>query len=193
MDVASVASRLRIAGAVAVIPTDTVYGVVARAEDKDATERLYQLKRREDKPGTLIAANIDQLEKLGLKRRYLTAVEQYWPGPISVIIPCADPALSYLHRGKMSLAVRLPDDKSVQALLTQTGPLLTSSANQPGQPPAVSIDEAKKYFGGAPDFYIDGGDLSARQPSTIIRIVDDAIEIIRQGAVTISESGRELQ
>lgn len=193
MDVASVASRLRIAGAVAVIPTDTVYGVVARAEDKDATERLYQLKRREDKPGTLIAANIDQLEKLGLKRRYLTAVEQYWPGPISVIIPCADPALSYLHRGKMSLAVRLPDDKKLQILLAETGPLLTSSANQPGQPPAVSIDEAKKYFGGAPDFYIDGGDLSARQPSTIIRIVDDAIEIIRQGAVTISESGRELQ
>lgn len=193
MDVASVASRLRIAGTVAVIPTDTVYGVVARAEDKDATERLYQLKRREDKPGTLIAANIDQLEKLGLKRRYLTAVEQYWPGPISVIIPCADPALSYLHRGKMSLAVRLPDDKKLQILLAETGPLLTSSANQPGQPPAVSIDEAKKYFGGAPDFYIDGGDLSARQPSTIIRIVDDAIEIIRQGAVTISESGRELQ
>jgi tRNA threonylcarbamoyl adenosine modification protein (Sua5/YciO/YrdC/YwlC family) len=192
MDIASVANRLRVADAIAVIPTDTVYGVVARAEDRAAVERLYQLKQRENKPGTLIAADIDQLDVLGLKRRYLKAVEQYWPGPVSVIIPCADPALSYLHRGKMSLAVRIPDDKNVRALLTQTGPLLTSSANQPGQPPATTADEAKKYFGEAPDFYVDGGDLSGRQPSTIIRIVDDAIEIIRQGAVTISESGREL-
>ncbi|HVV25620.1 MAG TPA: L-threonylcarbamoyladenylate synthase [Candidatus Saccharimonadales bacterium] len=184
--------HLKAAGAVGVIPTDTVYGVVARAADKAAVERLYRLKRREAKPGTLVAADIDQLESLGLKRRYLTAVEQYWPGPVSVIIPCADPALSYLHRGKMSLAVRIPDDKNLQALLAQTGSLLTSSANQPGQPPATTVSEAKKYFGDQVDFYADGGDLSARKPSTIIRVVDDAIEIIRQGAVTISESGREL-
>jgi len=192
MDIALIARQLKNEGAVGVIPTDTVYGVVARAGDKHAAERLYQLKRRENKPGTLIAADIDQLEALGLKRRYLTAVERYWPGPVSVIIPCADPALSYLHRGKMSLAVRLPGDKNLQALLAETGPLLTSSANQPGQPPANTISEAKKYFGDGPDFYADGGDLLGRKPSTIIRIVDDAIEIVRQGAVTISESGREL-
>lgn len=193
MDTDSIAHRLKQKGAIGIVPSDTVYGVVARATDKNAVERLYQLKQRENKPGTLIAATIDQLEALGLKRRYLKAVEQYWPGPISVIIPCADPALSYLHRGKMSLAVRLPDDKKVQALLAKTGPLLTSSANQPGEPPANTVAEAKKYFDDAPDFYVDGGDLSGRKPSTIIRIIDDAIEIIRQGAVTISESGRELK
>lgn len=169
-------------GVIGVIPTDTVYGVVARAQDQDAAGRLYELKRRENKPGTLIAANIDQLEELGLKRRYLTAVAQYWPGPVSIVIPCADSKLAYLHQGKMSLAVRIPSDTDLQELILETGPLISSSANDPGEAPANTIAEAKKYFADKVDFYIDGGDLSANKPSTIIRIIDDEIEILRQGA-----------
>src|SRR3954466_5723351 len=119
------AQNLSRPGAVGVIPTDTVYGVVARAADSAAVARLYDLKKRGAKPGTLVAANIKQLEELGLKHRYLKAVEQFWPGAVSVIIPAADPKLSYLHQGKMSLAVRLPDDQTLQILLEQTGPLLT--------------------------------------------------------------------
>ena len=174
-------------GTVGIIPTDTVYGVACRAADQLAVERLYKLKSRENKPGTLIAADIKQLEDLGLKHRYLRAVQQFWPGAVSVVIPASDPNLNYLHQGKMSLAVRIPDDKNLQKLLKQTGPLLTSSANQPGEPPAVNIEQAKNYFGDQVDFYEDGGDLSGRQPSTVIRILDDAIEVLRQGAVKIDQ------
>lgn len=172
-------------GAVGVIPTDTVYGVVARAADDRAVERLYALKKRDAKPGTLIAADIGQLENLGLKHRYLKAVEQYWPGAVSVVLPVPDPALTYLHRGKMSLAVRVPADKDLRKLLKATGPLLTSSANQPGEPVAATVREAKDYFGDQVDFYVDGGDLSGRQASTVIRVVDDAVEVLRQGAVEL--------
>jgi L-threonylcarbamoyladenylate synthase len=178
-------------GAVGVIPTDTVYGLAACAADQEGVERLYALKKRDTKPGTVIAANLEQLESLGLKHRYLKAVEGFWPGALSVIIPCGDPALRYLHRGKMSLAVRIPADKDLRKLLEDTGPLLTSSANPPGQPPAANIAQAKKYFGAEVDLYTDGGDLSNRQPSTIIRVVDDAIEIIRAGAVKMDETGRK--
>lgn len=181
------ATELNKPGAVGVIPTDTVYGVAARAADEEAAARLYRLKRRDNKPGTLIAADIGQLEKLGLKHRYLKAVEQFWPGAVSVVIPASDPALQYLHRGRMSLAVRVPAGKKLQSLLKKTGPLLTSSANQPGEPPANTVAEARKYFGDQVDFYIDGGDLSGRQPSTIIRILDDAVEVLRPGAVKISD------
>jgi L-threonylcarbamoyladenylate synthase len=174
-------------GAIGVIPTDTVYGVVARAADKEAVARLYGLKKRDSKPGTVIAAAIGQLEELGLQHRYLKAVEQFWPGAVSVVIPASDPELEYLHRGKMSLAVRVPAGKDMQALLKKTGPLLTSSANKPGQPPAGTVDEARRYFEDSVDFYVDGGDLSDREPSTIIRILDDAIEVLRPGAVKIDD------
>jgi L-threonylcarbamoyladenylate synthase len=178
----SAGGQLSKSGTVGVIPTDTVYGVVARAGDQTAVARLYELKNRERKPGTVIAASIDQLTELGIPRRYLKAVEQFWPGAVSVEIPHH---LTYLHQGTGRQAFRIPDDEALRGLLKKTGPLQTTSANLPGQPPATTMAEARRYFGDKVDFYIDGGDLSSREPSTIIRIVDDAIEVIRQGAAKV--------
>jgi L-threonylcarbamoyladenylate synthase len=127
----TLAKHLQIKGEIAIIPTDTVYGVVARASDQLAVARLYELKHREAKPGTLVAANVGQLVDMGIEREYLAAVEKYWPGAVSVIIPC-NRSLAYLHQGINSLAIRIPDDVWLHDLLEQTGPLLTSSANQPG-------------------------------------------------------------
>ena len=178
-----------IAGQVGVIPTDTLYGLVCSAKDKTAVSRLYKLKTRGTKPGTVIAASIEQLAKLGIKPRYLKAVEQFWPNPLSIVLPCGD-ELSYLHLGAFSLAVRMPKDKELNSLLEAVGPLLTTSANRPGEQPAGTLKDAKKYFGETVDFYAKGGDLSGRQPSTVIRVVDDAIEVLRPGAVIIDRLGR---
>jgi len=176
-------------GAVGVLPSDTVYGVVCRAANRAAVTRLYAAKHREGKPGTIIAAKLQQLIDIGLRARYLKAVEHFWPNPLSVIIPCG-PELAYLHEGQQSLAVRIPADDTVRALLATTGALLTSSANMPGEPPATTLAEAQAYFGETVDFYVDGGTITDRPPSTVIRVVDDAIEVLREGAVAIDENGR---
>lgn len=176
-------------GAVGVTPTDTVYGLVCRAADPVAVSRLYALKARENKPGTVVAGRLQQLIDLGLRARYLKAVEQYWPNPLSVIIPCGE-ELMYLHQGKNSLAVRITADKNLQELTRDTGALLTSSANQPGESPATNLAEAQTYFGGSVDFYVDAGTIADHIPSTVIRIIDDAIEVVRAGAVKIDENGR---
>lgn len=178
-------------GAVGVIPTDTVYGLVCCATNEAAVNRLYQIKSRKQDPGTVIAASIEQLVSLGLKARYLKAVAQFWPNAISIIIPC-DSQLDYLDLGKRSLAVRIPNNKTLNTLIKKSGPLLTSSANMPGEPPANNIIEAQKYFGNTVDFYVDGGDMSDHAPSTLIRVIDDAIEILRPGAVKIDEKGKYL-
>lgn len=178
-------------GKVGVIPTDTVYGLCAAANDESAVKKMYKLKARENKPGTLIAANIDQLVELGIKKRYLKPVEHYWPNPISVVIPTGF-TLEYLHQGKQSLAIRIPKDKQLQELLLQTGPLITTSANLPGQPPAEDIKQAEEYFGGEVDYYVDGGQLQ-NQASTIIRVVDDAVEVLREGSVKIDEETGRIE
>lgn len=170
----------------AVIPTDTVYGVVCRAADEQAVKKLYELKSREHKPGTIIAGSIDQLVDIGIKRRYLTAVEQYWPNAISIEIPHD---LTYLNQATGRQAMRVVKDKILAEFLDKTGPLLTSSANLPGEKPAGNTSEAKNYFGDKVDYYLDGGDLSNESPSTLIRIVDDAVEVLREGAVKINEAG----
>ena len=176
------------AKAIGVLPTDTVYGLVCLAADAQAVKQIYSLKSRKSKPGTVIAASIDQLTVLGIKRRYLKAVEQFWPNPISIIIPVGS-ELDYLLEGQTGLAIRVVGNSEVRDLLIKTGPLLTTSANQPGNPPAATIKQAQNYFKDTIDYYVDGGDLSNREPSTIIKMVDDAIELIRKGAVDINENG----
>ena len=177
-------ARLLIDGGVGVIPTDTVYGLVCCAADADAVDRLFLCKQREGKRGTVIAANIDQLVVLGVKARYLKAVEQFWPGGVSVEIQLGE-ALSYLHLGMRSNAFRIPGHPKLQMLLERTGPLLTTSANLPGKPTAKTIQEAQDVFGNSVDFFVEGGDLGGALPSTLVRIIDDEIEVIRQGAVKI--------
>lgn len=174
------------------MPTDTVYGIVCDATQPAAVERLYQLKRREQKPGTLIAASIAQFMQLGLDTDQLKTVAHLWPDALSVIID-APASLAYLHVGKQSLVARIPKDERLRALLEQTGPLLTSSANMPGAPTAANVAEAQAYFGEAVDFYVDGGTLTNRLPSTIIRVLPDkTIELVRDGAVKINTKGERI-
>lgn len=175
-------------GGVGVIPTDTVYGLVAAAANEQAVRRFYALKHREHKPGTVVAASVEQLAELGVPRRYLNKVARWWPNPLSVEISLG-PELVYLHQDTGRQAFRVVADAALRGILERTGPLVTSSANKPGEPGATNLHEAYDYFKDRVDFYVDGGDLSGCAPSTIIRVVGDDIEVIRQGAVEIGEGG----
>jgi L-threonylcarbamoyladenylate synthase len=173
-------------GGVGVMPTDTVYGLVARAEDRTAVARMYALKDRDHKPGTVIAASVQQLVELGVPKDHLDKVSKWWPNPLSVETPLGD-NLSYLHQDTGRQGFRVVADETVRSVLEQTGPLVTSSANHPGKPGSITVEEAVDYFGDRVDFYVDGGNLAGRAPSTIIKITDDgSIEVIRDGAVKIS-------
>jgi L-threonylcarbamoyladenylate synthase len=171
-------------GNVGVLPTDTLYGLVARIANPDAVERLYSLKHREKKPGTTIAASVDQLEELGMDRALLEQLRQYWPAPLSIVLPLGDD-LRHLHQGVGESPFRVVADEQLRSLLEQTGPLVTSSANQPGEPPAQTVQEAQAYFGDHIDFYVDGGDIGDRPPSTIARPTESGLEVLRQGAAEI--------
>jgi L-threonylcarbamoyladenylate synthase len=181
------AIRLLLAGGVGVLPTDTLYGLVTRAQDPKAVARFYALKNREHKPGTVIAANTRQLLDLGVDSAHMDRVKHLWPNSLSIVMATGD-NLFYLHQGLDSLPIRIPKDKNVCALLMRTGPLVTSSANKSGEPSASSVEQAWNYFGNAVDFYVEGGDLSDRVASTIIRIKGAGeITVLREGAVRTSE------
>lgn len=175
--------QLLLGGAVGVLPTDTVYGLVTIASNPQSVERFYSLKRREQKPGTLIAASTQQLRELGVPQSEIDAVAKWWPNPLSAVLTVQ--GNDYLHQGVGTLAMRVVADANVRALLEQTGPLITSSANQPGEPPATTIREASTYFGESVDFYVDGGEITNALPSTIIRPSARGIEILRQGSITL--------
>lgn len=172
------------------LPTDTVYGLVCSAQYSDAVARLYRLKSREQKPGTIIAASAAQVRAWGIAPADLVRAERFWPG-VSVVLPVGTPFV-YLHQGLGSLAIRVVEPGPLADVLVSTGPLLTSSANHPGMPPATTLAEARAYFGDDVDFYVDGGDLSGRQSSTLVRFVGADVEILRQGSVQVNAVGRRV-
>jgi len=172
-------------GAVGVLPTDTVYGLVAAVRSPQAVTKLYATKPRELAPGTIIAASVDDLVSAGFRLDQLKQVEHYWPASLSVVLN-AENIDSDIKQVRTDLPVRIPNNPALANLLKQTGPLMTTSANAPKQPTSISIAMAESYFGDSIDYYVDGGDLSNRPPSTIIGIKpDNSIEIYRQGAVEI--------
>ena len=172
-------------GAIGVLPTDTVYGLVGKASSPQAIKRMYSVKSRDRQPGTTIAATTSQLQQLGFPAPQLERAAQYWPNALSVEMRAtAIPA--YLSTNQPVMAARIPDKPELLALLGQTGALMTTSANAPKQPTATSVQMAIDYFGDDVDFYVDGGDLSGRPPSTIIGFDSQGDVVVhREGAVQI--------
>jgi L-threonylcarbamoyladenylate synthase len=171
---------------VGIIPTDTVYGLVAIVKSQKAVRKMYSLKKRDNKRGTLIAGSVKQLIDLGFDSGHLALVKKYWPGAVSV--ECSLPTqIIYAGNSQTTIAVRIPKSQELIKLLSKTGPILTTSANLPGEPIANNISEAQSYFKDRVDFYADGDDLSESQPSTIIKVVDNKVELIRAGIVAIED------
>ncbi len=167
-------------GAVGIIPTDTLYGIVCQLSNQSAVEKIYDLKNRDlTKPvGTIMIAEAEQIDHM-VNARDLLAAEVYWPGPTSVILELGS-VLSYAHRGKNSLPFRVPDSTVLQDVLRRTGPFATTSANIAGHSPAATIQDALAVFRENVDFYVDGGDLSGNRASRIVEIKHGIIKTIRE-------------
>ncbi len=164
--------RLLNAGAIGILRTDTLYGVVAKADNETAVQRVYEMKGRDEtkSPIVLISNQTQMLDPV--LPIFETQLDSLWPGPVSVIIP-STLAPHWIRRGNDSVAYRLPNDANLRQLLEQTGPLIAPSANPEGLPPAMNIKEAQAYFGNSVNFYVDGGAVIDSSPSRLIRITND--------------------
>jgi L-threonylcarbamoyladenylate synthase len=180
------AAKALAAGAIGVLPTDTIYGIVGSALLPGAVERIYRLRERDPKkPAIVLVASAEGVRQFGAKLAAPTKriLKRVWPGKISVVLPCPSKRFTYLHRGTRTIAFRLPEPIWLRKFLRQTGPLVAPSANIEGKPPARTIREAKKYFRRRVSFYVDGGRLASR-PSTLIAIKRKRPVVLRPGAVT---------
>lgn len=173
---------------VVVMPTDTIYGVVGSAINRNVLEKIYKLRnRKKDKPMIILISSIKDLDLFNIKltKSQKELLEKYWPNPLSVILNCRDQKFEYLHRGTKTLAFRLPKPKWLQGFLKKVGPLVAPSANLSSQKPSETIEMAKKYFGEKVDFYLDGGEVKSSS-STLIKMDNGDTQILRQGDFKIA-------
>lgn len=127
-------------GGVGVLPTDTIYGLVGSALNPKTVRRIYKIRKRNlKKPLIILISSLRDLAKfdisLGVEDKKL--IKRFWPGPVSIIFRCSIKELEYLHRGKKSLAFRLPKDRILCDLIKKTGPLVAPSANPEGSPSRI--------------------------------------------------------
>lgn len=174
---------------VVVMPTDTIYGIVGKAESESVVNRIYAIRKRNlQKPCIILIGSVSELKKFSiiLSKEQKSKIKKYWPGPVSVVFDCIDDLsmqagkFRYLHRGTNTLAFRLPAQRGFQELLLKTGPLIAPSANIEGKFPAKDINEAKEYFGELVDLYIDGGEIEEKASKVVKLNNDGSVAVLRE-------------
>ena len=154
-------------GGVAVIPTDTVYGLAAHPAHSDAVERLYSIKGRDArKPIALLAADADAVSAFGatMPPPAATLAAERWPGALTLVLPCGDGFEGF----------RVPDHVWTRRLLAKCGGTLrVTSANLSGQRPATDAPQALADVGLSADLVIDDGISPGGIPSTVIKVMPD--------------------
>jgi len=168
-------------GNIGIMPTDTLYGLVGSARSKKAVTAIYKLRKRSpNKPLIVLIGDTNDLKLFGIRpsQSETRIIKRFWPGPISIILPCPHKKYTYLHRGKSSIAFRLPKPLWLRNIVKKTGPLVAPSANPEGKVPALTIKEARSYFGDRVSFYLDRGK-SGIKASKLIEIVGNSYRIIR--------------
>lgn len=174
MEIGKVIRLLKL-GEIGVVPTDTIYGIVGSALNPQVVERIYKLRKRStEKPMIILISEISDLKKFNIRLtlKQINFLEKTWPNPISVVLPNYLEKFKYLHRGKNSLAFRMPKKEMLLQIIHEVGPLVAPSANYEGEQPSQIIKDAKGYFGKQVAFYIDEGEIKS-EPSTIIELSKD--------------------
>lgn len=173
-------------GVIAVMPTDTIYGICGSALNKKVVEKIYRLRKRDiRKPFIILISSLNELNIFGIRlsKESKKILEKIWPAKISVVLNIADKnkikKFRYLHRGTNSLAFRIPKSKFLIKILKIAGPLVAPSANWEGYRPASTITKAKRYFKNKVVYY-DGGEIISK-PSTLIKLEKGVIKVIRKG------------
>ena len=173
-------------GGAVVLPTETVYGLFAKALDKKAVDHVYQLKRRpRDKALNLNVASIDDILYFSKNQpSYLQKlVDSFLPGPLTIILEANDKVPYWVNSDLTTVGFRMPNHPVTLELIREFGPLIGPSANISGQASGASFKEILKDFGQEVLGIEDDGFLTG-QDSTILDLTGKKVKILRQGSIT---------
>ena len=187
------AAQLLRSGRLVAIPTETVYGLAARADSDAAVAGIYRAKGRPDfNPLIVHVSSLKQANKFAIfnDRAYHLA-EHFWPGPLTLVLPKREAAslAAAVTAGLPNIALRCPAHPVMQAVLQECGlPLAAPSANRSGAVSPTHAEHVAHSLGGRVDLILDGGPCEAGLESTIVALRDDGSwQVLRPGPITKSQ------
>lgn len=176
-------------GGIVAIPTETVYGLAGNALDGAVTDKIYAAKGRpSDNPLIVHISDISQWAPLvkEIPESALALASEYWPGPLTVILPKSEIVPDKVSGGLSTVAVRMPSDKVARRIIEKSGvPLAAPSANTSGKPSPTSAKYVIEDLMGKVDAIVDAGDCSVGVESTVISLCETPPRLLRPGGITV--------
>jgi len=181
---------------VGAIPTETYYGLACNPFSQKALERLVAIKGREEgKPILLLLGRLDDLllvaeriPPLGLK-----LIKLFWPGPLTLVLPAKKNLPKLITAGTGTVGVRLSSlEITRKVAIAFGGPITGTSANKSNEPAISDPEELIKKLPDL-DFILDAGKTEGKAPSTVVSVVENRLELIREGAIPFEEIERRLR
>ena len=175
-------------GGIVIFPTDTVYGIGCNPYNEKAVKKIYEIKSREKiKALPVLAYSIDIVKKIVVIDKFTENIlQKNWPGPLTLILELKDQELKKSLNLQNKIAVRIPDSECTLKLLEKCELIVGTSANISGNAsytdPNNCIKNIKNY-----DLFLNGGTITSKGESTIIEIKNEAIKIIREGALKMED------
>lgn len=178
-------------GGIVIFPTDTAFGIGCRMDNKDSVERLFSIRKRPQSQATPVLFNSIEMMKDYLldipKEVKEKLMDKYWPGALTIILPCKTDRVFNLIRGNSNnMGVRIPNDDNLISIIEKLGVgILGPSANFHGKPTSYSFDDLDSELVSLVDYVVEGkGKL--RKVSTVIDCSVVPWNIIREGAVKLN-------
>lgn len=185
------ASNIIKKGGLVIFPTETVYAIGANGLDKNAVEKIYKAKKRNRfNPINLLVSDIKMIESItkDITDIEYKLIQKFFPGPLTIILNKKECIPDIVTAGNSTVGIRMPANKIALDLIKLTGvPIAAPSANISGKLSGTNIDDIKEDFTGKVNLIIDGGESKIGIESTIVKVIDNVIHVLRPGAITKDE------
>ena len=171
-----------------IFPTDTVYGIGCNCYSIKALKKLYSFKNRPlSKPINVLTSSIYKIEKIAyLKEKEKEMIEKYMPGDLTLIVDKKEIVPDLLTANLNTVGVRIPNhDMSLKILNHYKAPIATTSVNLSGDSPGIEVSDFIEEFKDKVDLIVDGGPSPIGVASTIVRVENDKINILREGRLKV--------
>ena len=175
-------------GEVVGVPTETVYGLAGDSTNNEAIQKIFDAKGRpSDNPLIVHISNLEMLDGIvsAVNADAKTLAENFWPGPLTIIMPKGHKVCEKTTAGLDSVGVRMPSNEIARKIIEQSGiPFSAPSANTSGKPSPTTANDVFEDMNGKIPLIIDGGTSNAGVESTVISVLEETPVILRPGVVT---------
>lgn len=178
-------------GKIVLFPTETVYGIGANALDEKAVNKIFEAKgRASDNPLIVHICNLDMLndlvQEIGEIEKEL--INNFWPGPLTIIFNRRECIPNNVTAGLDTVGIRMPSNSVARKLIEFAElPIAAPSANISGKPSGTKIEDIIDELDGKVDYILDAGMVDIGVESTVIRVVDNKVHILRPGKITVED------